>query len=65
MSDGSTMTGKMNASASTTISQLQPAAERAEYDLYFGPAHPGSGNFGVKLKIAGETVISARADPGY
>ena len=65
MSEGSTMTGKMNASASTTISQLQPAPERAEYDLYFGPAHPGSGNFGVKLKIAGEIVASARADPGY
>jgi NADH-quinone oxidoreductase subunit D len=65
MSEGSTMTGKMNASASTTISQLESAPERAEYDLYFGPAHPGSGNFGVKLKIAGEVVTSARADPGY
>ena len=65
MSEGSTMTGKMNASASTTISQLQPAAEDGQYDLYFGPAHPGSGNFGVKLKIAGENVASARADPGY
>jgi NADH-quinone oxidoreductase subunit D len=59
------MTGKMNASASTTISQLESAPERAEYDLYFGPAHPGSGNFGVKLKMAGEVVTSARADPGY
>ena len=59
------MTGKMNASASTTISPLQSTPERAEYDLYFGPAHPGSGNFGVKLKIAGEIVASARADPGY
>jgi len=65
MSERSTMTGKMNASASTTISQLQSAAEDGEYDLYFGPAHPGSGNFGVKLKIAGEIVASARADPGY
>jgi len=65
MSEGSTMTGKMNASASTTISPLQSTPERAEYDLYFGPAHPGSGNFGVKLKIAGEIVASARADPGY
>jgi len=44
---------------------LESAPERAEYDLYFGPAHPGSGNFGVKLKIAGEVVTSARADPGY
>ena len=65
MSEGSTMTGKMSASASTTISQLQSAAEDGQYDLYFGPAHPGSGNFGVKLKIAGENVASARADPGY
>jgi NADH-quinone oxidoreductase subunit D len=59
------MTGKMNASASTTISQSGTTAENGEYDLYFGPAHPGSGNFGVKLKIAGEIVTSARADPGY
>jgi len=62
---GSTMTGKMNVSASTTISELHSAAEDRGYDLYFGPAHPGSGNFGVKLKIAGEVVTSARADPGY
>jgi len=38
---------------------------KAGYDLYFGPAHPGSGNFGVKLKVDGERVIAARADPGY
>jgi len=62
---GSTMTERMNVSASTTISQLQPATEDGGYNLYFGPAHPGSGNFGVKLKIAGEVVTSARADPGY
>jgi NADH-quinone oxidoreductase subunit D len=59
------MTSKMNASVSTTISQLGSTAEKGEYDLYFGPAHPGSGNFGVKLKIAGEVVTSARSDPGY
>jgi NADH-quinone oxidoreductase subunit D len=62
---GSTMTEKMNVSACTTISQLHSAAEDGGYNLYFGPAHPGSGNFGVKLKIAGEVVTSARADPGY
>lgn len=45
--------------------QMEPAPETAEYDFYFGPAHPGSGNFGVKLKIEGEKVVSARADPGY
>lgn len=36
-----------------------------EYDLYFGPAHSGSGNFGVKLRVDGERIVSARADPGY
>ncbi|RLF41381.1 MAG: NADH-quinone oxidoreductase subunit D [Thermoplasmata archaeon] len=36
-----------------------------EYEIFFGPAHPGSGNFSVKLKVDGEKIISARADPGY
>jgi len=36
-----------------------------EYDFYFGPCHPGSGNFGVKLKVKGEEIISALSDPGY
>jgi len=36
-----------------------------DYDIPFGPAHPGSGNFSVKLKINGENVTGARADPGY
>lgn len=35
------------------------------YELLFGPAHPGPGNFSVRLRIEGETVVSARADPGY
>lgn len=35
------------------------------YELPFGPAHSGSGNFMVKLKLDGERVIEARADPGY
>ena len=47
------------------IDHMEPAPEKAEYDFYFGPAHPGSGNFGVKLKVDGEKVVSARADPGY
>jgi len=41
------------------------AIDKSEYELFFGPAHPGSGNFSVKLKIDGERVVSARADPGY
>jgi len=36
-----------------------------EYELFFGPAHPGSGNFSVRLKVDGERIVSARADPGY
>ncbi len=36
-----------------------------EYELFFGPAHPGSGNFAVKLKVDGERIVSARSDPGY
>ena len=49
---------------STTSEMMTPALDTG-YDLYFGPAHPGSGNFGVKLKVDGEEVVSARADPGY
>jgi NADH-quinone oxidoreductase subunit D len=47
------------------IKEMELASKDSEYDFYFGPAHPGSGNFGVKLKVDGEEVISARADPGY
>lgn len=47
------------------IKEMQLLNEHSDYDLYFGPAHPGSGNFGVKLKVEGEIVTSARADPGY
>jgi len=46
------------------INQIEELTD-SEYDLYFGPAHPGSGNFSVKLKVDGEKIISARADPGY
>jgi len=47
------------------IEEMRHEAVESEYDLYFGPAHPGSGNFGVKLKVDGERIVSARADPGY
>ena len=40
-------------------------ANELEYDLPFGPAHPGPGNFSVKLRLDGEKVVSAKADPGY
>jgi len=47
------------------IEEMRHEPVESEYDLYFGPAHPGSGNFGVKLKVDGERIVSARADPGY
>ena len=47
------------------IKELEKTPYDPEYDLYFGPAHPGSGNFGIKLKINGEEILSARSDPGY
>ena len=47
------------------INELEPYTNGTDYNFYFGPAHPGSGNFGVKLVIEGEKVVSARADPGY
>ena len=59
------MIERIKESAVTTTREPQPAPLSAEYDFYFGPAHPGSGNFGVKLKIDGEKVVSVQADPGY
>ncbi len=55
----------MNGRKFIMVEEMEPAPKGTEYDFYFGPAHPGSGNFGVKLKIDGEIVVSARADPGY
>lgn len=40
-------------------------SEIKEYEIPFGPAHPGPGNFSIKLRVNGEKVTSARADPGY
>ena len=37
----------------------------AEYEVPFGPVHPASSNFSVMLKVDGERVVSARANPGY
>lgn len=36
-----------------------------DFSMYFGPAHPGSGNFSVKVEMRGERVLQATADPGY
>jgi len=56
----------MSEKESIGTEQIEPLTEEeTEYDFYFGPAHSGSGNFGVKLRVDGERVVSARADPGY
>lgn len=44
---------------------MEQVYELEEYEIPFGPAHPGPGNFSIKLRLNGEKVISARADPGY
>jgi len=37
-----------------------------EYELNFGPNHPGiEGNYALQLKLHGDVVLSARADGGY
>jgi NADH-quinone oxidoreductase subunit D len=60
------MTRQMSEKEPTTIEHIEPIIpEDTDYNFYFGPAHSGSGNFGVKLRIEGEKVTSARADPGY
>lgn len=60
------MIAEMNAKESIGTDRIEPLTEEGtEYDFYFGPAHSGSGNFGVKLRVDGEKVVSAHADPGY
>ena len=34
-------------------------------EFLFGPAHPGSGNFSVRIKLDGEKIVEAKSDPGY
>ena len=37
-----------------------------EYELNFGPNHPGiEGNYAFKVKLEGDIVVAARADAGY
>jgi len=37
-----------------------------ELEMYFGPQHVGMvGNFGIVLTVEGDTVVGARANPGY
>lgn len=38
----------------------------AEFELNFGPNHPGiEGNYALKVRLHGDTVVEARADAGY
>ena len=37
-----------------------------ELELYFGPQHLGMvGNFSITLKVEGDRVLEAKANPGY
>ena len=37
-----------------------------EYELNFGPNHPGiEGNYALQLKLHGDQIVHARADAGY
>ena len=37
-----------------------------EYELNFGPNHPGiEGNYALKVKLSGDVVVEAKADGGY
>jgi NADH-quinone oxidoreductase subunit D len=36
------------------------------YELFIGPNHPGvPGNFSLHLELEGDTIVSAKGDPGY
>ncbi|MHA1418812.1 MAG: NADH-quinone oxidoreductase subunit D [Candidatus Heimdallarchaeaceae archaeon] len=37
----------------------------SDFAMHFGPAHPGSANFAIKVEMRGERVLKATADPGY
>ena len=47
------------------MTKAEKKFEESDFSMYFGPAHPGSGNFSVKVDMRGERVLKATADPGY
>ncbi len=52
----------------TTPQVPDPAtlAPSEEYDLYFGPNHPGiEGNYSVRVRLKGDVICQAVADGGY
>jgi NADH-quinone oxidoreductase subunit D len=37
-----------------------------EYELYFGPNHPGiEGNYALKVRLSGDEIVGVKADAGY
>ncbi|MCK5716901.1 MAG: NADH-quinone oxidoreductase subunit D [Thiomargarita sp.] len=37
-----------------------------EYELYFGPNHPGiEGNYALKVRLTGDEIVGIKADAGY
>jgi NADH-quinone oxidoreductase subunit D len=48
-----------------TLESTDRAGER-ELELYFGPQHLGMvGNFSITLKVRGDRIVEATANPGY
>ena len=44
----------------------QRDASARELELYFGPQHLGMvGNFSITLKVEGDRILDATANPGY
>ncbi len=49
----------------TTLEKLRESGEMAEYDLFFGPNHPGMhGNFGYVLTMVGTQIVRVRPNAG-
>ncbi len=48
------------------ISEKQISESSRELELYFGPQHLGMvGNFSITLKVQGDRIVNAEANPGY
>lgn len=50
----------------TKNSNSQKGVSTRELELYFGPQHLGMvGNFSITLKVEGDRILEAKANPGY
>jgi len=50
----------------TKNSNSQTGVSTRELELYFGPQHLGMvGNFSITLKVEGDRILEAQANPGY